>query len=114
VVRHVAVKLRVERFDACHVDEKIGQFVHTRRKALIAACELRIIAKQIGVALADHAAARPGRDDDVVELLEFLERFFGQVTGQRAIAGVVGGLPAAGLRGRHHDVVTGLFQQLEH
>ena len=114
MIRDVALELGIKRFDTRDVDKEIGQFVHAGGEALIAAGKLRIIAKKVGVPLADHAAARAGRDDHVVELFELLERFLCQVACQRAITRVVGRLAAARLGGRHYHVVTGLFQQLEH
>ena len=61
----------------------------------------------------DHAAAGAGRHHDVVEAVEFIQKFFGQVARRLAVAGIVAGLAAAGLLGRHHDFAAGRFQQFQ-
>jgi hypothetical protein len=59
----------------------------------------------------DHAAARARRGDEEVARLEFRDDLARERQRARAIAGVVSGLPATGLSGRHVDLGAARLQQ---
>src|SRR5579875_2668485 len=60
---------------------------------------------------ADHARAGAGWSDDVIIAGEGLHDFAGDRLRIVAIARIIGGLAAAGLRPRHFDGAAGLLQQ---
>ena len=73
---------------------------------------LGLAGEQLGIVLDQHAAAGAARRDDVVAILERLDRLARQRLGGRPVAGIVGGLAAAGLR-RHDDPAAGVLEELD-
>ena len=60
-----------------------------------------------------HAGAGAGRRDDVVKLLKRRDHLFGNLPRILSVAGIIGGLAAAGLRARHMHLASGILQQLD-
>ncbi len=58
-------------------------------------------------------AQEPGRRDDIVEALEGLDHLAGDGDGVLPVAGIIGGLSAAGLRTRHLDAGSSRFDELD-
>lgn len=80
VIGDTAGKSGIEPVNLCHVDEEIGQFEDALPQALVAAMQFRIVAQQVLIVLANHAAAGAGRHHHVVEHLELAQEFLRQVT----------------------------------
>ena len=79
---------------------------------LTATGSVRLVGEQLGIMLADHAGAGAGRRDDIVEAVEGRDDLPRDRLGIRPVAGIIGGLAAAGLRARHLDRAAGVFEQL--
>ena len=58
-----------------------------------------------------HATTGTRRHDDVIVAAKRVENPRGKVARRGAVAGIVGGLTAAGLRAWYFDLTSGLFQQ---
>ena len=61
--------------------------------------------------VAQHAGAGPRRGDDIIECLKRIDRLAGDGCGAVSVAGIVGGLAAADLPGRHVDDAARRFEQ---
>ena len=107
-----SVVARRDLLDAQDVDEEADQFVRLLGEALGPRRELGLAGEQVGIMLDQHAAARAARRDDVVAVLERLDRLPRQRLGGRAIAGIIRGLAAAGLA-RNDNLAAGVLEQLD-
>ncbi|MBV6476119.1 MAG: hypothetical protein MOGDAGHF_01699 [Rhodocyclaceae bacterium] len=113
MVGHRALEVAGHAVELEDVHQEVGQLVGAGGEPLDALERRRIVAEQLGVMGADHAAAGAGGGDDVVEALEFRQGLFRQGEGGGAVARVVGRLAAAGLRLRHLDGATAVLEQAD-
>ena len=104
-------KARRDGGDAEHVDEEARQLEGPAGELVRARRPVRVVHEKLGIVHLDHAGARARRRDDVIEAAEALDDTLGEVARRRAIAGVVGGLAAAGLA-RHLDAAAGVLEEL--
>ena len=96
-----------------HREEKVCQLIRARGEALDALQRGGVVAKQLRVVGAHHAAAGAGGGDDVVEALELVEHLARQCDGRGAVARVVGRLAAASLCLRHIDRAAAVLEQAD-
>ncbi len=97
--------------DAEHVDQEARQLIGLRRQRVGFGQPVRIVGEELGIVHLDHAGAGAGGRDHVVEAAEALDDALGEIARRAAVAGVVGGLAAAGLHG-HVDRTAGVLEQL--
>ena len=112
VIGHRAGEGGVDRRHAAHIDQKADQFEHLGGKRHRAILPSRVVGEQLGVVHLQHPGARAGRRHDVVVRLERRDHLTGDGSRVLAVAGVVGRLPAAGLRRRHLDAAARRLDQL--
>jgi hypothetical protein len=93
------------------IRQKIGGLVGTLHEALDFFLALRRVTEKLRIVLANHAGARSGGRYYVIAILEFVHYLERQGFGRLPVAGVVTGLPAAGLREGHHHLAACAFQQ---
>ena len=98
---------------AAHVDQKADQLVDLGLERLGARLPGRLVGEEAGVVQLEHAAARARRRHHVVVGLERFDHLPGDGAGVGPVAGVVGGLAAAGLRRRHLDGASARLDQLD-
>ena len=96
-----------------HAGQELRELVGARGERLRARLHRRVAGEQLLVVRADHAAARAGGRDEVVAALELADDLARDRDRVAAVAGVVGGLAAAGLGGRHVDLGPAGFEQLD-
>ena len=107
-----SIEARLHGLDLHDVDEKAHELVRLLREAFGLERHVRLAREQARVMRREHAATRPARNDDVVAIGECLDSLARQRLRRRAVAGVIGGLPATGLR-RHDDRATCILEQLD-
>ncbi len=107
-----SVVARRHLFDAEHVDEETDEFVGFVGETLSLQRHIRFAREKLGIVRGEHAPAGTARHDDVVAVLERIDRLLRQIFGGRPVAGVVGRLAAARLA-RHDDLAAGLLQELD-
>ena len=83
------------------------------REAFSTGLRVGVVIEEMRHMRTEHAAAGARGDDDVVISLECIEELAGDRRGCGAVAGIIGGLPAAGLATRHLDIAAGGFEQLD-
>ncbi len=98
--------------DAEPVDEEAHHFVAFSGKGVGLDRHVRLIGEELGIVPGEHPGAGAARRDDAIAGGEGLDRPPGDRLGRGAVARVVGGLAAAGLRG-NDDFAARLLQQLD-
>ena len=83
------------------VDQEGGQLVGFRGELVGLGAQVGVVVEQMRHVFGEHAAAGAGRDHDVVIGGEGGDEAGGEVARGGAVAGIVGGLAAAGLGARH-------------
>jgi hypothetical protein len=96
---------------AADVDEERRQLVYAGGEFLNLAL-FGCVFEERGVVDAQHGGAGARRRDDVIQTGEGTHRLQGEVAGGIPIAGIVGGLTAAGLPFGHNDGATRRFEQM--
>ena len=99
--------------EAEHVDQKRRQLEALGSERFGALGEIGILGEQARVMEPQHAGARARRRHHIVEALEGLDHLAGDRHGVAPVAGIIGGLPAAGLRARHLDPAAPRLDQLD-
>lgn len=95
------------------MNQKRGQLVALVRERFGALGEIGIFDQQARVMDPQHAGARPRRCHHIVEALEGLDHLAGDRHGVAPVAGIISGLPAAGLGARHLDLAAPRLDQLD-
>ena len=113
VVGHRAIEAPGHRIDLEHIGEELRELPGLRGEALGTPEPGRIVAEELGVVRAHHAAARAGRRDDGVEALELGDELPRERDRVGPVAGVVGGLATAGLALRDDHLHAGMVEELE-
>ena len=103
---------RRDLLDAHDVDQEADQFVGLLGENLGALREIRFAREQFGIMLDQHAPARAARGDDVVAVLERVDRLPRQRFRAVAVAGIVGRLTTAGLTW-HDDPAASVLEQFD-
>ncbi len=114
VIRDCRAGLRRGRSEAEDVDEKLGELVRPPRQFHRLLAVLRVAGEQGRVMVDDHVGAGTRRHDHRVRHAgQRVDRGAGHRGGVRGEPRVVGGLPAAGLVGRHVDLDASAFERLD-
>ena len=74
--------------------------------------EIGLAREEVGIVLDQHAPARAARGDDVVAVLERVDRLAREPFRAFAVAGIVRWLTTAGLAWHHH-LAAGVFEQFD-
>ncbi len=93
------------------VDQERDQLVGPFRQMLGAGMHRRLVLEEARIVFADHPGAGARGRDQIVEALEQRDGAARDVLRVGAVAAVIGGLAAAGLRHRHLDRAAGALQQ---
>ena len=80
-----------------HLHQEFGQFVNAGRQGLYLGQQDRIVSKQLGIMVAHHGGAGPGRDDDRPIFGKDINLLSGNGAGLIGIAAGISGLAATGL-----------------
>ncbi len=94
-----------------HVHQEGGELVGFGGQGFGACVQVGVIAEQGGQVAREHPGAGARGDDDVVVGRECREEAESEVAGGGAIAGVIGGLAAAGLGAGNFNRAAGGFEQ---
>ena len=106
-----AVIARVDLVDMEHIGEEAHKLVRLLGEALRPRGHVRLALEEFGVMSLEHAAAGAARNDDIVAVLECVDRLFREVFRRLPIAGIIRRLAAASLA-RNDDPATGVSKQL--
>ena len=96
---------------AAHVDQEGDELEGLGGEGVGARLPVGIAAEQLGIVHLQHAGARAGRRDHVIERLERLDHLRGDLARGGAVARVEGRLAATALP-RHFDDAAGVLHQL--
>ena len=96
---------------AQHVGQKAHELMALAREDLRPLREIGIIGEKVGVMFRHHAAAGARGRDNVIAVGEGVHGLQGEGARIGSVAGIEGGLAAAGLRG-HGDLAARILQQL--
>ena len=113
VISGRGIEVGIDRGHPPHIDQERHQFVHLGGERCCTWFPSLVVGKQRGIMLFQHAGARTRWRHDIVEAPERRDRLPGQGLGCRPVAGVVGGLAAAGLCRRHLHLAPGGLEQLD-
>ena len=99
-----------ERFRAwLHSTQEVRQLARFGGERRDARLHRGIVGEELGIVRADHSRARARRRDQEIAVLELVDDLPGERPGIGAVARVVGGLAAAGLRRRYDNLGAGGF-----
>ena len=99
--------------DPAHVGQEAHQLVGLCSEPLRARLPVRLVGEKRRIMLLDHAGAGAGGRDHIVVAFEGGDHAFRDRRGVTLVAGIVGGLAAAGLRLRHFHAASRVLQQLQ-
>jgi hypothetical protein len=112
VVGDDAVESRADIFYARDFEEESRKLPNSRLQAMDLGEELGIVFEDVREMMRDHGCARARGHDDVFRIVEDVEEMPGDGARFIRIAGVEGGLAAAGLGRGEIDLVAQAFQHL--
>ncbi len=104
---------RIDLEEPKHVDQKRRELEALGGERSGALGEIRILGEKARIVEPQHAGAGAGWRHDIVESLEGLDHLAGKRDGVLAVAAIIGGLPATGLRAGHFDPGPSGLDQLD-
>jgi len=112
VISDDAGEARADILDARHFEQESRKFPDTRFQSMDFGPELRIVLEKIRKMMRDHRRARARRHDDIFGIAKNVKKMPRDGARFVRVAGVEGGLAAAGLRLGEVDLITQAFQHL--
>ena len=104
-------KTRGDEFQLHHICQEADEFMGFFSKGPGPRREAGIVREEFGIMMPDHARAGAGGRHDIIDAGECVHDIQRQRARGSPVAGIIGGLAAAGLGG-HNDLAPGLFQKL--
>ncbi len=112
VIGDDAVEPGADILDTGHLEQEARKFPDSRLQPMDLGEQLGIVLEDVRVVVRDHGRARAGGHDDVLAIAEHVEEMPGDSARFIRVAGVEGGLAAAGLGRGEIDLITEVLQHL--